>query len=203
MNEEKEEKDCCRLVQKREEEEEKKGDSLLYQLERRIKARHVQLGGILECADEHLIEARRLLKEGRELGAREQLRMSLEYQAQHKEESAKLRNLTGLRKMLKDAKQNLTMAELLKGCTEEVRATLDRMPDVRELQGEWDEQRKRVTETIPETVPETFRFQEDDLPSPPTVTDQQVAEALERLRTPIIVVNPKKDAVRVPLLLNH
>lgn len=165
-------------------------DDLLTKLEQRIKARHLQLGGYLHDADEHRKEAKRLLKEGRDLGARQEVKFSLEKQAQYEQEKARYDNLVGLRNTLKNAKQNLSMAELLQRCTAEVKATLEKMPDVVELKREWEDTAERVVVAAP--VAETMI----ELPSVPTVTDQQVAEALERLRAP-----PSSIAsVRVPLL---
>lgn len=176
-------------------------DDLLIKLEQRIKARHLQLGGYLHDADEHRKEAKRLLKEGRDLGARQEIKFSLEKQAQYDQEKARYDNLVGLRNTLKNAKQNLSMADLLQRCTAEVKATLEKMPDVVELKREWEDTAERVvaTPTTTTTTTETM-----ELPSVPTVTDQQVAEALERLRAPPPPSSVSSgSSVRVPLLSGH
>lgn len=170
---------CCRIVQQQQQHE----SQLMLELNQRIKARYVQLGGYLHDADEHKKEAKRLMREGRDLGARAELKLSLEKQALHAQEEAKYKNLVGLRKVLLDAKQNLSMAELLQRCSHEVQSTLEKMPDIAELRGG------------PVAV-------ELELPSVPSVTDQQVSEALERLRkTPAAAA--VKDSTRVPLLLSE
>lgn len=172
-----------------------KDDDLMKKLQQRIKARHLQLGGYLHDADEHQKEAKRLLKEGRDLGARQEIKCSLEKQAQYKQEKAQYDNLVGLRNTLKNAQQNLSMAELLQRCTAEVKATLEKMPDVVELKREWEDTAERVVIATPPVAAETMM----ELPSVPTVTDQQVAEALERLRAPPSSI-PVGSSVRVPLL---
>lgn len=188
--------DCCRLTQKKR--DASASPDLLTKLDRRIKARHVQLGGYLHDADEHKKEAKRLMREGMELGARHEIKLSLEKQALHAQEEMKYRNLVALRKLLKDAKENLTMADLLQRCTAEVKCTLEKMPDVMELS---------TTTTVPVVV---ATDNDIELPSVPSVTDQQVTEALERLRAPsggstaaATAVKKEKESVRVPLLQQH
>jgi hypothetical protein len=183
--------DCCRLTQKKR--DTVTSSDLLAELDRRIKARHVQLGGYLHDADEHKKEAKRLMREGMELGARHEIKLSLEKQALHAQEEVKYRNLVGLRKLLKDAKENLTMADLLQRCTAEVQSTLEKMPDVMELSHE--------------TAGTVVSAADIELPSVPSVTDQQVTEALERLRAPsggntATAAKKEKESVRVPLLHN-
>lgn len=190
--------DCCRLTQKKR--DTVTSSDLLAELDRRIKARHVQLGGYLHDADEHKKEAKRLMREGMELGARHEIKLSLEKQALHAQEEVKYRNLVGLRKLLKDAKENLTMADLLQRCTAEVQSTLEKMPDVMELSHE-------TAGTVVSRIEPQQQQQDVELPSAPTVTDQQVVEALERLRTPsggntATAAKKEKESVRVPLLHN-
>jgi hypothetical protein len=145
------------------------------------------LGGYLHDADEHLLEAKRLMtQERRELGARDEIRLSLEYRAMHAREKTKYDNLVGLRKIIREAKENLSMAQLLEKCSLEVQATLEQMPDVMELRQKWAVSDEDDTIELP-SVPSQ--------PQPVTVTDQEVARALEQLRAPI-----PANAIRVPLL---
>jgi hypothetical protein len=161
---------------------------MVAELDRLIKARHVQLGGYLHDADEHLLEAKRLMtQERRELGARDEIRLSLECRAMHAREKTKYDNLVGLRKIIREAKENLSMAQLLEKCSLEVQATLEQMPDVMELRQKWavsDEDDTIELPSVPSQPQQTV-----------TVTDQEVARALEQLRAPI-----PANAIRVPLL---
>jgi hypothetical protein len=160
---------------------------MVAELDRLIKARHVQLGGYLHDADEHLLEAKRLMiQERRELGARDEIRLSLECRAMHAREKIKYDNLVGLRKIIREAKENLSMAQLLEKCSLEVQATLEQMPDVMELRQKWNDEDDTI-EQLP-SVPSSQQ--------PVTVTDQEVARALEQLRAPM----PATTTIRVPLL---
>jgi hypothetical protein len=181
-----EEDDCCRAssLSKR---NTMSSFDLLAELDRRIKARYLQLGGYLHDADECRLAAKRFLEQGHAISAAGQVRSSLEFCETHRVEEIKYRNLVALRKLLVDAKRNLSMAELLQKCSEEVRATLNRMPDVMELQERWSDATDRVREdqtallssiTMDE-VPDS-----EDIELPSSVTDEQVANALEKLRAP-------------------
>lgn len=182
--------DCCNLKQRTHER-----SSMVAELDRLIKARHVQLGGYLHDADEHLLEAKRLLtQERRELGARNEIRLSLECRAMHAQEKIKYDNLVGLRKIIREAKENLSMAQLLEKCSLEVQATLEQMPDLMELRQKWnDGDDNDIIEQLP-SVPS----QQQQV----TVTDQEVARALEQLRapTPAAAAAAATTAIRVPLL---
>lgn len=174
--------DCCNLKQRTHER-----SSMVAELDRLIKARHVQLGGYLHDADEHLLEAKRLLtQERRELGARDEIRLSLECRAMHAREKTKYDNLVGLRKIIREAKENLSMAQLLEKCSLEVQATLEQMPDVMELRQKWNDDDTIELPSVPSQPP------------PVTVTDQEVARALEQLRAPTPIA--ATAAIRVPLL---
>lgn len=178
--------ECCQF-RKRSVLNTAKKETLLFELERRIKARHAQLGGYLHDAQEHKLESRRFLLQGQELGARTEMRLSLESEAIYKREEAKYRNLVSLKNTLQEAKRNLTFAELLQGCTDEMQITLAQMPDVVELKERWVEQKEQVQYQEALLSPTVAMEEEErcelELPSPPSVTDQQVNEALTQLRS--------------------
>lgn len=195
-----EEDDCCRAssLSKR---NAMSSFDLLAELDRRIKARHVQLGGYLHDADEYRLSAKRLLEQGHAIGAANAIRISLEFRETHRVEEIKYRNLVGIRKLLVDAKRNLSMAELLQKCSEEVRATLNHMPDVVDLQKRWldvsdsvKDDQKALLSTHVVMMSEGDDDDDDDidLPSVPSqsITDEQVANALEILRAPPEVAAP-------------
>lgn len=119
---------------------------MVEQLDRLIAARHAQLGGYEHDDREHVLEAKRLASEGKREAARIEVRMALESRAIHAREKAKYANLVALRRTLQEARRNLTLAELMRDCSAEMRSTLERMPDVRALRGEWEQHGQRVHE---------------------------------------------------------
>lgn len=184
------EEHCCGLVQKRRAEQEPQ--QLLRELERRIKARHAQLGGYEHDEREHLLEAKRLAREGRHEAAKLEVRLALESRAVHAREKAKYANLVSLRNMLQEAKRNLTMAELLQRCNADMQRTLARMPDVMALRDRLQQQRERVTDDQavllePLVEPSTASAVEDEVV---VIAEQDVLDELERLVTPTHVPSP-------------
>jgi hypothetical protein len=181
-----EEDDCCRASSSKR--NTMSSFDLLAELDRRIKARHVQLGGYLHDADECRLAAKRLLEQGHAISATGQVRSSLEFRETHRVEEIKYRNLVALRKLLVDAKRNLSMAELLQKCSEEVRTTLNRMPDVMEIQERWSDATDRVrddqTALLSSITMDEAPSDSEDIELPSSVTDEQVANALEKLRAP-------------------
>lgn len=180
---------CCHLVQRRRQQQQQQRNPLLLdRLDQLIKARHVQLGGYEHDEREHLLEAARLERQHpHSESARYEVRLALEARALHARESAKYANLVALRRTLDEARRNLTLADLMRECSAEMQATLQRMPDVVALRERYDAQRDRVADDaqrlllveplidVPQHPPEE---------APIVVPEEDVLAELERLRVP-------------------
>lgn len=189
--------DCCRLIQPQRVAPKTK-QNLIQELERRIRARHAQLKGYEHDEREHLLEAKRLLKENKRDAAASSVKLALEARAIHARETAKYANLVSLRNMLQEAKRNLTMAELLQQCSAEMQTTLARMPDVIALRQQWEEQRDRVTDdqaVLLEPLVDGQRMSDSELEDQTVrIADEQILEELERLVVPTTVPAPAQAA---------
>ena len=135
-------------------------EALFHQLAVLIKARHVQLGGYSHDEHEHLLEARRLLQIGQESQARLEIQLALQKRALHKRESLKYHNLVTLRDTLQEARRNVSVAQIMQDGVSELSST----PLLVSMHGQEEE--------------------DEEEPTLPSATDEEVAAELALLRLP-------------------